>query len=101
MRILIFQMQGYNTLQFIENDAEAERLYAEAAGALADHETLPYKQRQTYEMVVSDGSRVTFRLADLRSVSLVIPDFPRWLKDYHVGMKRREGIVAREAAGWT
>lgn len=98
MRILYFSMQGHTAAQFVENDAEAERLYEEAAKALANHAGLSSESRpQTYELVVSDGTRETFRLAGMSRIALAIPSLPGWLRDFHVETRRQARLIELES----
>jgi hypothetical protein len=89
MRLLQMDLLNGTRTQYIENDEEAEQLYAGLAKALAEYSAFRNAEGEIYELIVSDGTKQTIRLDKLCAVSLVTTDLPDWLKSFHVENERR------------
>jgi hypothetical protein len=99
MRMLQFNMLGSVATQYVESDEEAARLYGAASQALSGYRPLFRNEGdETWELVVSDGSRQTFRLDKLASVTLTEPALPDWLREFYVESKRRALQIEAAAA---
>lgn len=98
MRILQFNMMGSVMTQCVESDEEAARLYGEASQALKTYRPgFRNECEETWELVVSDGTRETFRLDKLASVVLVSPGMPPWLRKFNIENERAKLEVAAAA----
>lgn len=98
MRALQMTLLGSMSTQYIENNEEAEKLYADLSKALTKYTAFRNTDGETFELILTDGTKQTVRLDKLCSVTICEPCFPDWLKDHFVAQECARQDVAKEAA---